>query len=274
MLAGRAAYRVGAGLVTMAIPSLLHPVLAGQFPEATWLLLPHETGVISTEATDVLLNHLDHAKALLLGPGFGAEETTRNFIENLIKGKSSGKKNGSRIGFVHDEKKTGDPKVNSLPPMVVDADGLRLIKKIQDWDKLLPPMTVLTPHPGEMAELTGKSIAEIQSDRQDIARAYSKLWGHVVVLKGALTVIAKPDGRITVIPVASSALAKAGTGDVLSGLIVGLLAQGVEPYSAAIAGAWIHAQAGLFALDRVGNPASVMASDVIDSISDVLIGLI
>ena len=96
----------------------------------------------------------------------------------------------------------------------------------------------------------------------------------MVVLKGALTVIAKPDGRVTVIPVASSALAKAGTGDVLSGLIVGLLAQGVEPYSAAIAGTWIHAQAGLFALDRVGNPASVMASDVIDSISDVLIGLI
>lgn len=274
MLAGKAAYRVGAGLVTMAIPSLLHPVLAGQFPEAIWVLLPHETGVISAEAADILFKNLDPAKALLLGPGLGVEETTRNFIENLIKGKRSGKKDGSRIGFVHDEKKTGDPKANSLPPLVVDADGLRLIKKIQDWDKLLPPMTVLTPHPGEMAALTGKSIADIQSDRLEAARSYSKLWGQVVVLKGALTVIAKPDGRATVIPVASSALAKAGTGDVLSGLIVGLLAQGVDPYSAAVAGAWIHAQAGLFALERIGNPASVMASDVIDSISDVLIGLI
>jgi NAD(P)H-hydrate epimerase len=158
--------------------------------------------------------------------------------------------------------------------MIVDADGLRLLKKIDGWEKLLPSRTILTPHPGEMAELTGKSVEDIQADRLNTARTYAKTWGHVVVLKGAFTVIAEPGGKATVIPVATSSLARAGTGDVLAGIIVGLLAQGVESYQAAVAGAWIHSQAGLFALDRVGNPASVMAIDVVDSISDVLNTLI
>jgi NAD(P)H-hydrate epimerase len=157
--------------------------------------------------------------------------------------------------------------------MVVDADGLRLLKKIEGWEKLLPPRTILTPHPGEMADLTGKSVEEIQADRFNAAKVYAKTWGHIVVLKGAFTVIAEPGGCATVIPVATSSLAKAGTGDVLAGIIVGLLAQGVDSYKAAVAGAWIHAQAGLYALDSIGNPASVMAGDVVDSISDVLIGL-
>jgi NAD(P)H-hydrate epimerase len=157
--------------------------------------------------------------------------------------------------------------------MVVDADGLRLLKNIDGWEKLLPLRSILTPHPGEMADLTGKSIEEIQMDRINTAKVYSKTWGQIVVLKGAFTVIAEPDGRATVIPVATSSLAKAGTGDVLAGIIVGLLAQGVDSYKAAVAGSWIHAQAGLYAMNRIGNPASVMAGDVVDSIDDVLIGL-
>ena len=94
--------------------------------------------------------------------------------------------------------------------------------------------------------------------------------GHVVVLKGAFTIVAAPDGRTTTIPVASSALARAGTGDVLAGLIVGLRAQGVEAYAAAVAGAWIHAHAGLYAAEVLGSTASVLAGDVLDSIPDVL----
>ncbi|NTW08570.1 MAG: NAD(P)H-hydrate dehydratase, partial [Anaerolineaceae bacterium] len=270
MLAGKSAYRVGAGLVTMAVPGPLHLALAGQLPEATWVLLPHEIGVISSEAADVLLKNLNRATGFLVGPGLGSEETTRNFIENLIRGKLNGKKGTSRIGFVNENKKSEDNRVDSFPPMVVDADGLRLIKKIDGWDKLLPPLTILTPHPGEMAELTGKSVEDIQADRMNTARAFAKTWGHIVVLKGAFTVIAEPGGKVTVIPIATSSLARAGTGDVLAGIIVGLLAQGVEPYQAAVAGAWIHARAGLLAVDSVGNPASVIASDVVDSICDVL----
>ena len=122
-----------------------------------------------------------------------------------------------------------------------------------------------TPSPTEDA-----AKEEIQEDRQAIALKYAKEWGHVVVLKGAFTLIASPDGRVTMIPVASPALARAGTGDVLAGLIVGLRAQGLDAFDAAVAGAWIHAQAGLYAADDLGTTASVLAGDVLNSVSDVL----
>jgi NAD(P)H-hydrate epimerase len=157
--------------------------------------------------------------------------------------------------------------------MVVDADGLKLLAKIKDWHTSLPANTVLTPHPGEMAIMTGLSTEEIQADRIGIAKQYAKSWGHVVVLKGAFTVIAAPDERSTVIPVASPALARAGTGDVLAGLIVGLLAQGLDAYDAAVAGAWIHAQAGLIAADDLGSSASVLAGEVLEAIPDVMCDL-
>ena len=113
---------------------------------------------------------------------------------------------------------------------------------------------------------------EIQKDRLATALKYAAEWGHVVVLKGAFTVVAAPDGRATVVPVAHPALARAGSGDVLAGLIVGLRAQGLDAYEAAIAGAWIHAQAGLLAADRVGAAGSVLAGDILDSIPDALSG--
>jgi ADP-dependent NAD(P)H-hydrate dehydratase / NAD(P)H-hydrate epimerase len=103
-----------------------------------------------------------------------------------------------------------------------------------------------------------------------IAEKYSREWGVVVVLKGAFTIIAAPDGRTAVIPVATPALARAGTGDVLAGLIVGLLAQGVAPFDSALAGAWIHAQAGLAAMKQVGNSASVLAGDVLKAVFTAL----
>ncbi|NWF64199.1 MAG: NAD(P)H-hydrate dehydratase [Chloroflexi bacterium] len=155
-------------------------------------------------------------------------------------------------------------------PIVCDADGLRHLAAIPDWHKKLMDTAVLTPHPGEMSALTGASVAEIQSNRQEFAGKYAKEWRHVVVLKGAFTIIAAPDGRQTIIPVATSALARAGTGDVLAGLIVGLLAQGVSAYEAAVAGAYIHAQAGLRAADLLGATASVLARDVLASISEIL----
>jgi NAD(P)H-hydrate epimerase len=154
--------------------------------------------------------------------------------------------------------------------VVLDADGLKLVAKIKDWPNLLPAPAVLTPHPGEMAALTGLTIDEIQKDRRAIAERFAREWGHVVVLKGAFTLVAAPDGRTTLIPVASAALARAGTGDVLAGLIVGLRAQGAKAYEAAVAGAWIHAQAGLFAARKLGTTASVLAGDVLASVSDVL----
>jgi|CXWL01.1.fsa_nt_gi NAD(P)H-hydrate epimerase len=270
LLAGTAAYRVGAGLVTMAVPEPLHAALAGHLPEAIWVLLPHENGFISDHASDnvlqnlqvlpspssaawTVLQNLARAAAFLIGPGLGDKLSTRAFIEDLI------------------------PSIKI--PVVVDADGLRHLSALflgerdgvrEDWYKKLFAPAVLTPHPGEMSALTGLPKEEIQSNREAIASKYAKEWGHVVVLKGAFTVIASPDGRSTMIPVATPALAKAGTGDVLAGLIVGLRAQGLDAYAAAVAGAFIHAQAGLFAAEVLGTTASVLASDVLDAISDVL----
>ncbi|MDD2923298.1 MAG: NAD(P)H-hydrate dehydratase, partial [Anaerolineales bacterium] len=232
LLAGSAAYRVGAGLVTLAIPEPLHAALAGQLPEATWILLPHESGFISEIAAAALLNYVHRASAFLLGPGLGFNISTRTFVEEIIS--------------------------NIKLPTVVDADGLRHLERIADWHKKLNKMAVLTPHVGEMSVLTGLSKEKIQSNRNEVARKYAKEWGHVVVLKGAFTVIAAPDGRMTVIPVATPALARAGTGDVLAGLIVGLRAQGLGAYDAAVAGAYIHAQAGLLAADDLGATASVL----------------
>jgi len=270
VLAGEAAYRVGAGLVQLAVPSPLHGVLAGQIPEATWVLLPQEKGAISSAAAEVLAKNFETATALLIGPGLGTESSTKEFIEKILDKKYTSKKAGAGYGFVHGESESKEEASLQLPPMIVDADGLKLLAQIKDWHKKLPAASILTPHPGEMSVLTGLSKEEVQEDRQATALKYAKEWGHVIILKGAFTVIASPDGRMTMIPVASPALARAGTGDVLAGLITGLRAQGLDSFDAAVAGAWVHAQAGLYAADDLGTTASVLAGDVLNSVSDVL----
>lgn len=273
LLAGAAAYRVGAGLVTLAVPAPLHLALAGHLPEATWLLLPHDMGVISRDAASLVRKNLERVTTLLVGPGLDVEDTTREFLSLLLGAGVQSRK--TRIGFNAEPRQPGpeDEKQAGLPPMVFDADGLKLLAKIEGWSERLPDGSILTPHPGEMAVLTGLSKEEIQANRLETAERYAAAWGHVVVLKGAFTVIAAPDGRSAVIPVATPALARAGTGDVLTGLIAGLCAQGVEPFEAAAAGAWIHAQAGLAAREAMGSSASVLAGDVLNAVPDVLTSL-
>jgi NAD(P)H-hydrate epimerase len=227
--------------------------------------------VIAADAADVIQEGLERATSLLVGPGFGVEETTLDFLRRLLGGPGHSRRAG--IGFVHSSEAAGQGTVKNLPSLVVDADGLKLIAKLPNWPTRLPPGTVLTPHPGEMSVLTGLTRDEIQAGRWELAERFAKEWGHVVVLKGALTVIASPDGRTCVIPVASAAQARAGTGDVLAGLIAGLRAQGLPGYDAALAGAWIHAEAGLLAGDLLGAEASVLASDVLDAVSGILSGL-
>jgi ADP-dependent NAD(P)H-hydrate dehydratase / NAD(P)H-hydrate epimerase len=251
LLAGMAAYRVGTGLVTLAVPEPLHAALAGGFPEATWVLLPQQDGVIAAQAEAALRPHLGKVTALLVGPGIGLEPTTGEFLGRLL----------GRTGA-------------ELPPIVIDADGLKLLRQLPDWARRLPSPAVLTPHPGEMSVLTGLPKEQIQADRLGLAQRCSQEWGHVVVLKGAFTVVAAPEGDSAIIPVATPALARAGTGDVLAGLIVGLRAQGVQAFEAAVAGAWIHAYAGLQAVEQVGNPASVLAGDVLKAAVSVITDLL
>jgi ADP-dependent NAD(P)H-hydrate dehydratase / NAD(P)H-hydrate epimerase len=263
-LCASSAYRIGAGLVQIAAPAPLHAALAGQVPEATWVLLPHEGGVIAERAVEEVFKHLDRVTVLLWGPGFGVEDTTAGFVRRLLDGKGQ----RAAVGFI--SAGTGAAEKLRLPPMVIDADGLKLLAKVPGWAEKLPAQAVLTPHPGEMAILTGLSVSEIQKQRLETAAEYARRWGHIVVLKGAMTAIAAPDGRVRVIPVATSALAHGGTGDVLAGMIAGLRSQGVPPFEAACAAAWIHAQTGLLATEQVGHEASVLAGDLISALPEVL----
>ena len=147
----------------------------------------------------------------------------------------------------------------ALPPLVIDADGLNVLAKIENWHELLPENTILTPHPREFARLAGidnEDTAEVQANRLDLAIEKAAEWNAIVVLKGAFTVVAAPDGRVAVSPFASAKLATAGTGDVLAGVITGLLAQGCEPFEAAVAGVWLHGYAGRDLTDNYGSKAS------------------
>jgi NAD(P)H-hydrate epimerase len=143
----------------------------------------------------------------------------------------------------------------------VDADGLNLLAKLENWPRLLPPETILTPHPGEMARLMGCETREVQADRIGCAIQMAAAWGQVVVLKGAYTVVAAPDGRVTLLPFANPAMATAGSGDVLAGAIVGMRAQGLAPFEAALVGAYLHGLAGELARDALGD-AGVVAGDL------------
>lgn len=264
LLAGQAAYRIGAGLVTLAVPESLCGTLAGNFLEATWLPLAQENGAISEISSSTVIDSMEKPTAMLIGPGFGLADTTAQFISSLVEQISSLEASELR------SKNRSSTRINRIPSIVIDADGLKLLARVKDWYKSLPALSVLTPHPGEMSVLTGLSVADIQADRIGVAEHCSRLWNQVVVLKGAFTVIASPDGQTAVIPVATPALARAGTGDVLAGLVVGLRAQGVEPFAAAALGAWIHARAGLRAAAVLGSTAAVLAGDVLQGVVDIL----
>lgn len=270
-LSAAAAYRSGAGLVTLGIPNAIYPALAMQLPEATWVLLPSDLGVISENGAEVLTESLSRATALLLGPGWGTEKTTMRFLQALLLGREGSPR--VQIGFAAGRRRGDEPEsgqTSTLPPAVLDADGLKLLSKIEGWPGLLPSPSVLTPHPGEMAVLTGLKMDEIQADRPSIARRFAADWGHVLVLKGAFTIVASPDGRTTLNPFATAALARAGTGDVLAGLIAGFIAQGLDPYEAAVSGSYVHGLAGELAAEVMGTEAGILASDVLHLVPQAL----
>jgi NAD(P)H-hydrate epimerase len=156
----------------------------------------------------------------------------------------------------------------------VDADGLNALALLEDeeWWLRLPANSVLTPHPGEMARLMGGDASAVQADRVGVAGEMAAKWGHVVVLKGAYTVIASPDGRRALLPFSTPALATAGSGDVLAGAIVGLLAQGLEPFGAALVGGYLHGLAGKWVGEEVGS-AGAVASDLLTRLPRALNGV-
>ena len=237
-LAGESACRSGAGLVTVATTRQNIDIVAGRLREPTWLPLADTQGAIAGSASETLAEAAQAYNALLIGCGLGLHEATRAFVWALL---NSG----------------------SLPPLIIDADALNALSSKPEWWRPLPQDTIITPHSGEMARLTGLTMAEINADRWRVAREYAEAWGLVVVLKGAHTLVAAPDGRTSVIPFKTDALATAGTGDVLAGLIAGLRAQGVAAYDSARLGAYIHALAGSIAASNVDSTRSVIAGDLL-----------
>jgi hydroxyethylthiazole kinase-like uncharacterized protein yjeF len=261
-LASAAATRVGTGLVTLCLAQSLHPILASKLTEVTFLLLPHDLGALVPQATRLIRERSSEYEALLVGPGLGTEDSTARFVHQLLGMPEELRR--AQLGFVHarEEKTTEGEGPQGLPPLVIDADGLNALARVQRWWEALPVQAVLTPHPGEMSRLMGCSLEEVQRDRLASAIGAAELWQQVVVFKGAHSVIAAPDGRAALSRFANPGLATAGTGDVLAGSIAGFLAQGLPLYEAAVLGVYCHGVAGEMAAATLGN-AGVVASDLL-----------
>lgn len=252
-LACVSAGRVGAGLVTLACANTIYPILASKLVETTFLpLLDSPPGLLYGEAMNVLVRALPDYNVALLGPGLGQEAVTKSFVDQLLR-------------WVKSET-TGKFKDVSW---VIDADGLNALPSIRKWPDVIPQKAVLTPHPAEMGRLLGLSVEQVQADRLGVARRAAAEWGRVVVLKGAYTIVASPDGQTFVNPGANPALASAGTGDVLAGAIAGLMAQGLDPKRAAVAGVFIHGLAGDLVRDEVGD-AGALAGDLLDLLPEAI----
>jgi ADP-dependent NAD(P)H-hydrate dehydratase / NAD(P)H-hydrate epimerase len=262
-LAAGAAYRSGAGLVVMVAGADIIQAHAGAHPEITWIMLPSEDGIIAEDAARLLAKDMSGCDALVVGPGIGTEAPTAVFLAALLNGSLGSPK---PIGFATAPAVAATNDATSLPPLVLDADALNLIARKPEDERTIPQDAILTPHPGEMARLCGVTTAEVQADRLNLAREKAKAWRCIILLKGAHSIVAAPDGRVAILPIKTSALATAGTGDVLAGLCGGFLAQGMKPFEAAVAAAYVHGFAGQLAEQSVGSGRAVIASDVLAAI--------
>ncbi|MDW8350875.1 MAG: NAD(P)H-hydrate dehydratase [Anaerolineae bacterium] len=251
-LAARAAYRVGAGLVALAVPEALKPSLAAVCSEAIFVSLPGTSDrhtPAGASRINAWLAGIKGGAAVALGPGIGQAGETAEFVAGLLEAWVA--------------------RQVELKGLVCDADALNVLAQMPNWPARLPRMTVLTPHAGEMARLAGMTIDDVQADRIGHALQCADAWGHVVVLKGAHTVIAAPERRGAVLPFANPAMATAGTGDVLAGCIAGLMAQGLAPFEAAVCGAYLHGAAGEHWRGAHGD-AGMLAGDLTTLLPDVL----
>ena len=241
------AIRVGAGLVTLATATSLQPILASKLTEVTYLPLPEfRHGIVSPQAARLMGQQFNHYHVLLLGCGLGQSQSAIRFVKaTLFRSKSA------------------------LPSLILDADALNTLATIPNWWQQLTSDAILTPHPGEMARLAGVSVDEVQSDRVGIARKASLEWHKTIVLKGAYTVIATPDGQSRISSIANPGLASAGTGDVLSGVIAGLVAQGLSLFDAAALGVYLHGEAGEMVRAKLGD-AGMIATDLLPALPLVI----
>lgn len=237
-LAARAALRVGAGLVTVATPSSVNDVLESKLLEAMTLPLPEtKARTLNRSGLDRLLTFMHSRTAIAVGPGLSTHPETVELVQSLMK---------------HIDR-----------PAVLDADALNALAGRASLltECKIPP--IITPHPGEMARLeVGSTSQSVNIDRTGTARRFSRERGVIVVLKGARTVIARPDGLLAVCPTGNPGMATAGTGDVLTGMVAGLLAQGIPAWEAACAATYLHGFAGDLAAKKLGE-AGMIAGDLL-----------
>lgn len=231
------ALRVGAGLVTLFVPRSLNPVMEVKLTEAMTLPVDETEGQsVALSARETILEFMADKEALAAGPGISLHEETRTLLKELVK--------------------------KSPVPLVLDADALTLLAQDPAPLAKAKAPVILTPHPGEMARLAGLSVPQVQDKRLDVAAEFSRRHNAIVVLKGHGTLVAAPDGRLAVNSTGTPAMASGGMGDVLTGMIAGLVAQGLEPFRAACLGVYLH---GLAAEEVTGNATTrgLMATDLL-----------
>lgn len=236
-MAATGAMRAGAGLATIALPESLNTVMEAKATEVMTAPLPEAAGGgLGVVSYPKVKAQMEGKSAVVFGPGIGATADVFSLLENIIR----------------------DSKI----PMVIDADGLNCLAGNVSVLKKAKAPVALTPHPGEMSRLLGKTTAGVQDDRVGSALSLSKKTGATVVLKGAATVITSPDGQVYINPTGNAGLATAGTGDVLSGMIGGLMAQSLSPPEATVAAVYIHGLAADKLKDLNGGEAGMMATDL------------
>jgi NAD(P)H-hydrate epimerase len=236
-LAGDAGIRSGCGLVTVAVPATLHSILEVKLTEAMTVALAEEDGLLALAAADQIAHLTASCQALALGPGLGQSAELRHLLRQVM--------------------------ATVQLPMVIDADGLNLLAgQLECLRERQTKALILTPHPGEMARLAGVSVSTIEADRFSVARDFARQHQVVLLLKGARTIIAAPDGRVHINTSGNNGLSSGGSGDVLTGLIGGLLAQGCDAFAAASLAAWWHGRAAEQIAANRGE-AGMTASDLI-----------
>ncbi len=234
-LSALGALRSGAGLVTALTPSSEQPILAVKLTEAMTVPLPHENGVISAAAADTVLESIQNADAVVFGPGLGKGRGILPLLERIV--------------------------TEFTKTLIIDADGINALSANIDILNRKKCSVILTPHPGEMSRLSGLSISEIQSARIKTAEDFADRFDVTVALKGEGTVVAARGGKTAVNPSGNCGMATGGTGDVLSGVVAALAAQGCTPYDSAVLGVYLHGLAGDIAAAEKGVHG-LIASDL------------
>lgn len=240
IMAGKAALRCGIGLLKIAVPKSIYPVCATNILESVYYPLEETSnGVISSKNTDFLLEMCEKSSAVVIGCGLSVCDDTKNLVQSVI--------------------------TNCEKPLVIDADALNCICNKPEILKNLKAPAIITPHPGEIARLLHSTPKTVNSNRENTAIDFAKKFGVVTVLKGAGTIIASPDGEVYINHTGNSGMATGGSGDVLSGIIGSLLAQGASPINAAAAGVFLHGTIGDLAAEKLGK-ISMLPTDMIDMI--------